>query len=92
MDFKKLKPGKPIVQSILNALHEMQILSVLVEGGPKLLQAFINESAWDEIRVITNEELEIVEGISSPEFQNVQFIKSESFGSDTIRYYKNLKF
>ncbi len=89
--YKKLQPEKTKTFSIINSLYELNILSVLVEGGAKLLRSFIKEGAWDETRIITNEELQIPEGISSPELMNARFIKSESFGSDTIRYYKNLK-
>jgi diaminohydroxyphosphoribosylaminopyrimidine deaminase/5-amino-6-(5-phosphoribosylamino)uracil reductase len=89
--YKKLDPEKPIAESIPTALYDLQILSLLVEGGAKLLQSFIDAGTWDEIRIITNEEMEIPEGISSPELRNVQLIHSETFGSDTIRYYKNLE-
>jgi len=89
--FKKLQDQQPLVPSILSALYELRILSILVEGGSKLLQTFIDYGIWDEIRMITNEELEIIEGISSPEFRDAQLVKSDSFGSDTIRHYRNLK-
>lgn len=55
------------------------------------MQSFVDLGIWDEIRIITNEELEIAEGIRSPAFRDAQFIKSENFGSDTIRHYTNLK-
>lgn len=89
--FKKLQPEKPLLLSVLGALHELNVLSVLVEGGATLLQSFVDLGIWDEIRIITNEELEIAEGIKSPAFRDALFIKSENFGSDTIRYFKNLK-
>jgi diaminohydroxyphosphoribosylaminopyrimidine deaminase/5-amino-6-(5-phosphoribosylamino)uracil reductase len=86
--FKKINmdAGIPV---ILSALHSSQILSVLVEGGAKLLQSFIQSGIWDEIRIITNQEMEIPEGLSSPAFRNAKLVKSEMFGSDTIRYYRN---
>ena len=84
---KKLQREIPIAGSILSALYELQILSVLVEGGARLLQTIIDAGSWDEIRIITNEELEIPIGISSPEFRNAKFVHSVKTGSDTIRYY-----
>jgi diaminohydroxyphosphoribosylaminopyrimidine deaminase/5-amino-6-(5-phosphoribosylamino)uracil reductase len=86
--FKKINrdAGIPV---ILSALHSSQILSVLVEGGAKLLQSFIQSGIWDEIRIITNQEMEIPEGLSSPAFRNAKLVKSEMFGSDTIRIYRN---
>jgi diaminohydroxyphosphoribosylaminopyrimidine deaminase / 5-amino-6-(5-phosphoribosylamino)uracil reductase len=87
--FKKMHPEKQIPESLIGALYDLQILSVLVEGGRKLLQSFIDVGIWDEMRIVTNDEMNIPEGLSSPEFINAQLTKSESFGSDTIRYYKN---
>jgi diaminohydroxyphosphoribosylaminopyrimidine deaminase/5-amino-6-(5-phosphoribosylamino)uracil reductase len=83
-----LHPEKLIPGSILAALYDLQILSVLVEGGRKLLQSFIDAGTWDEMRIITNEEMTISDGLSSPEFHDAKFAGSETFGSDTIRYYR----
>ena len=47
----------------MNALYELKIQSVIVEGGAKLLQSFIDEGMWDEARVIKNEELIINNGL-----------------------------
>ncbi len=87
--FKKMPEGKHVPESILASLYEFNILSVLVEGGRALLQSFISAGTWDEMRIITNEEMIIPAGLSSPEIKDAKFIRSESFGSDTIRYYKN---
>jgi diaminohydroxyphosphoribosylaminopyrimidine deaminase / 5-amino-6-(5-phosphoribosylamino)uracil reductase len=43
-----------LVRQVLNALYQLKILSVLVEGGAKLLHSFIDEGIWDEARVIGN--------------------------------------
>jgi diaminohydroxyphosphoribosylaminopyrimidine deaminase / 5-amino-6-(5-phosphoribosylamino)uracil reductase len=86
--FKKMPPEKHIPESMLAALYDMQILSVLVEGGRKLLQSFIHAGTWDEMRIITNEEMIITDGLSSPEFHDAKFSGAETFGSDTIRYYR----
>ena len=73
--FKKLQPEKPLLLSVLGALHELNVLSVLVEGGATLLQSFVDLGIWDEIRIITNEELEIAEGIKSPAFRDATVYK-----------------
>jgi diaminohydroxyphosphoribosylaminopyrimidine deaminase/5-amino-6-(5-phosphoribosylamino)uracil reductase len=86
--FKKMNVGKPDIPSILSALHSSSILSILVEGGARLLQSFIDSGIWDEIRTITNNELEIPSGISSPDFRHAKLLMSESYGSDTVRYYQ----
>jgi diaminohydroxyphosphoribosylaminopyrimidine deaminase / 5-amino-6-(5-phosphoribosylamino)uracil reductase len=86
--FKKMQAGLSITGSILSGLYDLQILSVLVEGGARLLQSFLDEGLWDEIRIITNEELEIPSGISSPDLHRAKYIQSVKSGSDTIRYYR----
>lgn len=78
-----------LVHQMLNALYRMNIQSVLVEGGAYLLQTFIDEGIWDEARVITNEQLSIGEGISSPVLKNSLLKDSEKIFSDVIRTYKN---
>jgi len=87
--FKKMLPEEYVSVSILASLYNLNILSVLVEGGRVLLQSFIKAGNWDEIRIITNEEMNIPAGLSSPEFNDAKLSRSETFGSDTIRYYKN---
>lgn len=86
--FKKLIPEKSITSSILSAVYSLNILSVIVEGGPNLLQSFFDDGNWDEIRTITNNELMIPEGIHSPDIQNLKIMRSEHYGSDTICFYR----
>jgi diaminohydroxyphosphoribosylaminopyrimidine deaminase / 5-amino-6-(5-phosphoribosylamino)uracil reductase len=88
--FKKIDSEKPAINSVLSALHSLNILSVLVEGGSKLLQSFIDEGLWDEIRIITNREMEIPEGIPSPELRNAKLVNSENLGTDTVSYYRQV--
>jgi diaminohydroxyphosphoribosylaminopyrimidine deaminase/5-amino-6-(5-phosphoribosylamino)uracil reductase len=59
-----------LVHQIANALYQLRLNSVLVEGGAKLLQSFIDEELWDEIRVIQNEKLRIINGLDAPVFEN----------------------
>jgi diaminohydroxyphosphoribosylaminopyrimidine deaminase / 5-amino-6-(5-phosphoribosylamino)uracil reductase len=86
--FKKLTQGKSGTSSILSAIHSLNILSVIVEGGPKLLQSFLDDDNWDEIRTITNNELIIPEGIRAPDIQNLKFLRSENYGTDTVAYFR----
>ena len=86
--FKKINGSG--IQSILSGIHSLNILSVLVEGGAKLLQSFIDSGEWDELRIITNHDLTIQAGISSPDFGNAKFIKTETLGTDTIDYYTKI--
>jgi diaminohydroxyphosphoribosylaminopyrimidine deaminase/5-amino-6-(5-phosphoribosylamino)uracil reductase len=51
LEFKKISFNGQEVEQILNDLHERGILSLIVEGGQKLLNSFIGSNAWDEARV-----------------------------------------
>ena len=41
------------VKSILEALYDLNVISVMVEGGSKTIQSFIDSKLWDEAIVIT---------------------------------------
>lgn len=76
-----------LVHQVIHALYQMNIQSVIVEGGARLIQSFIEESLWDEARVITNEHLIVKEGLAAPELTNASFLEQEKFGTDVVRYY-----
>lgn len=77
-----------IVHQVCNALYQLHIQSVLVEGGAQLLQSFINENMYDEAIVITNTDLQTVNGIPAPLSSNMQLQDTIQLQSDTIRFYK----
>ena len=84
--FYKVEEGN--ISQILHALYQMEIQSVLVEGGAKLLQSFIAAGLWDEARVIQNAELIISNGINSPELKNAIIKNQENYFSDTVSYFQ----
>jgi diaminohydroxyphosphoribosylaminopyrimidine deaminase/5-amino-6-(5-phosphoribosylamino)uracil reductase len=88
LHFLQLKQGN-IVQQILAACYQMNLQSILVEGGAKTLQSFINANAWDEARVITNTSLHIGEGLNAPCLNGQQISYSEKLVADTIDHYNN---
>jgi diaminohydroxyphosphoribosylaminopyrimidine deaminase/5-amino-6-(5-phosphoribosylamino)uracil reductase len=78
-----------IVHQVLHALYQLKIQSVLVEGGARLLQSFIDEGLWDEMRVITNNELVVPAGLAAPQMTSGRLQKQEQLFSDTIDYIVN---
>ena len=72
----------------LHALFELNIQSILVEGGTKTLQSFIDAGLWDEARIITNEEKIIENGLDAPEMTGFELIQQEKYFSDRIDYFK----
>ncbi|MEO6188103.1 MAG: bifunctional diaminohydroxyphosphoribosylaminopyrimidine deaminase/5-amino-6-(5-phosphoribosylamino)uracil reductase RibD [Ginsengibacter sp.] len=76
-------------EQILASLFELNIQSVLIEGGTKTLQSFIDLGIWDEARIITNEKLSIENGIAAPEMKGFVLQKQENYLENTITYYRN---
>jgi diaminohydroxyphosphoribosylaminopyrimidine deaminase/5-amino-6-(5-phosphoribosylamino)uracil reductase len=89
VEWYQLAADSSLVQQMSMALTQLEIQSVLVEGGARLLQSFIDEGYWDEARVITNNELLIPGGLQAPELKDAQLVGSETLLSDTVRYYRN---
>ncbi len=85
--YYKLNKSYSIIPQVLNALYEMKLQSVLVEGGSTLLQSFIDESAWDEIRIVVNTKKEIGAGLKAPQPGNAVFVGEQRLFSDTIEFY-----
>ena len=85
--FYKVDKKEKIIPQVLSVLYQQKIQSVLVEGGAKLLQSFIDENLWDEARVITNVEMVIGKGIDAPVLANKKLMKKEISGTDKIEYF-----
>lgn len=78
-----------LVHQIVNALYQLKIQSVIVEGGAKLLRSFIDEEMWDEIRIISNMQLEIGKGLPAPQLKNAFKSGEQTVLSDKIEIYKH---
>lgn len=83
----KINTDENIVSALVNAIHSANLQSVLIEGGAKLLQSFLDNNTWDEIRVIENKTLTAPNGLAAPIFADAILAKTETLGDDTIRYY-----
>ncbi len=75
------------VEQMVDALYQLKIQSVIVEGGAQLLQSFIDAGLWDEARVIENSSLRIEKGLNAPQIKNVLLQKIETIQTDQISYY-----
>lgn len=51
LDFVRLLPDTPVWPQVFSDLYNRNIQSVLIEGGPILLDSLIKENCWDEARV-----------------------------------------
>ncbi len=86
----QIEKKKDLLSQIMDACYQLNIQSILVEGGQKTLQSFIDSNLWDEARIITNTTLSVADGISSPILYNAKLDKSIALGDDRIDTYKVL--
>lgn len=68
--FIRIDFSKNILPQILEKLFELNISSILVEGGAKLLQSFIDKNQWDEARLFINAEKNFLKGIVAPKLNS----------------------
>ncbi|SJZ47136.1 bifunctional diaminohydroxyphosphoribosylaminopyrimidine deaminase/5-amino-6-(5-phosphoribosylamino)uracil reductase RibD [Sediminibacterium ginsengisoli] len=88
LSYYRLKPAPGIVEQIAEACCQLQLTSLIVEGGSTLLQQFIKQGIWDEARIITNEQLVIGKGLKAPQLTDAWLESEEKSLSDRIRCYR----
>ena len=82
IDFKK-----NISKQICDLLFKENINSIIIEGGSKTLQTFINEGLWDEARVFVGL-TEFKEGVKAPQFKG-KLASEQSILDDSLKVYLN---
>jgi diaminohydroxyphosphoribosylaminopyrimidine deaminase/5-amino-6-(5-phosphoribosylamino)uracil reductase len=83
-----VKPNDWKLSTILNQLHALQIQSIIVEGGAKLLSSFILEKLWDEVHCIRSIEVVAENGPLAPTIK-ASIQKQFRSGTDSITVYQN---
>ena len=77
-----------LLPSILADLWERQIQSVLIEGGPTVLNGLIAAGLWDEIRVF-KAPLRLGQGIAAPRIGLSGLREVQNVGVDKLFWYVN---
>ncbi|MDH5602758.1 MAG: bifunctional diaminohydroxyphosphoribosylaminopyrimidine deaminase/5-amino-6-(5-phosphoribosylamino)uracil reductase RibD [Cyclobacteriaceae bacterium] len=77
--------GDEFPESVLNDLYQRNIQSVLIEGGSRLLQSFIDKGIWDEARVFTSDKV-FGKGIKAPGLKGIPADRKE-FRNDVLTLY-----
>lgn len=86
--FKKIN-WENKVEEILKNLYEVQIVSVLIEGGRKTLQEFLDKKMFDEIRIIKSKEKIFNEGIKTPDLlDDLKCVEKIELEKDMIEVWK----
>ncbi len=85
--FETIDFEKNVPLAILDLLHGLAITSVIIEGGSKTLQGFIDENLWDEARIFSGKSC-FGSGVKAPRFvQNMK--QCRSVGNDQLLIYRN---
>ena len=85
--FEKINFSKPIAIQICEVLFKHNIQSLIVEGGTKTIQTFIDENLWDEARVFSGE-VHFNDGLNAP-ILDVIPTNEENIKGDTLKTYLN---
>ena len=83
--YAKLEEGTPILDSLLKTCYDLQIQSILVEGGAHTLQSFIDANLWDKARVLKGVS-SFGKGLKSPSL-SLTPKETHHFGKDVIKVY-----
>ncbi|WP_243472364.1 bifunctional diaminohydroxyphosphoribosylaminopyrimidine deaminase/5-amino-6-(5-phosphoribosylamino)uracil reductase RibD [Winogradskyella sp. MH6] len=79
--------NQPLTYQICGILHQYNINSVIIEGGAKILQTFIDEGLWDEARIFIGK-TEFKSGIKAPNL-NGRLISEKLIKEDLLKIYEN---
>lgn len=87
VEFITIKKNSAVPEQTLHTLYKKNILSVIVEGGSKLLQSFIDKDLWDEAYVYEGD-LIFKAGVKAPVFN---FVADEikTIRSTRLSIYRN---
>ncbi|UJH67614.1 bifunctional diaminohydroxyphosphoribosylaminopyrimidine deaminase/5-amino-6-(5-phosphoribosylamino)uracil reductase RibD [Allomuricauda sp. SCSIO 65647] len=80
--FEPLDFQRNVAQQLCSSLHHHNISSIIVEGGAKTLQTFIDENMWDEARVFKGKTI-FKEGIKAPALSGIP-ITTNTILNDTL--------
>lgn len=85
--YENLDFSKPIATQICTVLHQHAITSIIIEGGSRTLQTFIDENLWDEARVFTGQTV-FGSGIPAPKLHGKP-TSEQSILTDTLSIFTN---
>lgn len=89
LSFIQLSFDNNLLKNLLIELYNLDIQSLIVEGGRQLLQSFIDQNLWDEARVFVGNKT-FGSGAKGPLIRQ-KMVKFCQFGQDRILYFQNEK-
>jgi diaminohydroxyphosphoribosylaminopyrimidine deaminase/5-amino-6-(5-phosphoribosylamino)uracil reductase len=83
----KFSQDENLSELILENLHQLDIQSLIIEGGSITLQHFINQNLWDEARIFEGNCM-LSDGTKSPEIKG-KIVMNQKIEKDTLIILKN---
>lgn len=77
---------RELLPQLMESLYRQQIQSVLVEGGPYVLQRFLEAGLWDEARIITGT-VTLPNGLPAPAISHAVLDNTVYLEGDRIDFY-----
>lgn len=87
LQYVKFDFSKSLPEQINQFSYENNIQSILIEGGTKIHQQFIDQDLWDEFRTITSNKI-LNEGVKASSFNGL-LVSEFNLASDQIKIYKS---
>jgi diaminohydroxyphosphoribosylaminopyrimidine deaminase/5-amino-6-(5-phosphoribosylamino)uracil reductase len=87
IEYERVDFSQDVASQICDILYSKEILSVLIEGGSKTLQTFIEANLWDEARIFTGS-TSFETGIKAPLLHS-DSSQTQNVGGDTLKIYRN---
>lgn len=87
IQYERIDFSKDLPWQISKVLYKHKIQSVIIEGGAKTLQSFIDADLWDEANVFIGA-ISFQEGIKAPVFDK-KTVSEEQILQDILKKYKN---
>ena len=86
--FRLENNGGGWVESLVELLDKHAVQSLLVEGGTRLLQTFIEEGVWDEARVFSGTCV-FGDGLPAPALKDARLTAGQSFARSFLSVYRH---
>lgn len=88
-NFVNINFNEDIIPQILNTLYDNGLQSVIIEGGRKVLQSFIDSNLWDEAKVFIGDKW-FKKGTPAPVINRAP-LSSQQVGNSQLHYFRNHK-
>ncbi len=85
--YEKIDFSENLSSKICEVLIKYELQSVIIEGGKKILQQFIDSKYWDEARIFTGN-IHIEKGLKAPQIHGKLF-NEQYIGTDILKILKN---